>query len=273
MKDKFSGIFEVTKDFFKNYYKIIGEAAVLVALVAICSVTLVTRISETHQTTGIILSLSDVSTDKEAFAGNVCEAKGITYTDMVNVNYETEQLAQIEKTEKQVDEILAARSQNKKDRAAVAALTANRVAPVELNTYDPDFVGEPNVPQVTNTPDVINAGIPRPTEVTMADANGNYGYVGEFVLTGYCPCAKCCGAYSNPANPTTASGTTAVAGRTIAADTSRFPFGTRLVINGQVYTVEDVGSAIRGNHIDIFFNTHEEALAFGKQYGSVYLAQ
>ena len=44
-----------------------------------------------------------------------------------------------------------------------------------------------------------------------------------------------------------------------------------MVINGIVYTVEDRGGAITGNHIDIFFNTHAEALAWGKRYGDVYL--
>ena len=70
-------------------------------------------------------------------------------------------------------------------------------------------------------------------------------------------------------NPTTASGTTATAGRTIAAP-SNFAFGTQLVINGQVYTVEDRGSAITGNRIDVFFSSHAEALAFGRRSASVY---
>jgi 3D (Asp-Asp-Asp) domain-containing protein len=35
--------------------------------------------------------------------------------------------------------------------------------------------------------------------------------------------------------------------------------------------VEDRGGAINGNHIDIYFNTHEEALEFGCQYANVYL--
>lgn len=89
---------------------------------------------------------------------------------------------------------------------------------------------------------------------------------GTFVITAYCSCAKCCG----KTNGITASGTQATAGRTVAADTSRFPFGTQLVINGQVYTVEDRGSAIHGNRIDIFFNSHAEALAYGRQTAEVY---
>lgn len=46
------------------------------------------------------------------------------------------------------------------------------------------------------------------------------------------------------------------------------PFGTKLLINGNVYVVEDRGTSY--GHVDIFFNTHSEALAFGRQYADVY---
>lgn len=257
---------ETTKEFSEKYSNIIGASLVVVALAALSVVTLANRINEANQSVGIIMSLSDVSSGKEAFAGESFEAKGITYVDMVNVNYETEELAQLEKTEKQVDDILAARSQEKKDQAAVAALTAEHASAADYNSYDPS---EEN-PASTTVAIAPTVGL---TEVTYADENGSYQYLGEFTLTGYCPCAICCGKWSNPSNPITASGTTPAAGRTVAADTSRYPFGTKLMINGQIYTVEDVGGAIKGNHIDIYFNSHEEARAFAKQYGSVYLVQ
>ena len=44
-----------------------------------------------------------------------------------------------------------------------------------------------------------------------------------------------------------------------------------MIINGQLYTVEDRGGAIQGNHIDIYFDTHQEALNFGKQEADVFL--
>ncbi len=94
-----------------------------------------------------------------------------------------------------------------------------------------------------------------------------YTYVGEFKITGYCGCASCCG----KTNCITASGTRATAGRTIAADTSRFPFGTKLKIGDHVYTVEDRGGAIHGNRIDIFFSSHSEALQWGVRYCDVYV--
>lgn len=80
-------------------------------------------------------------------------------------------------------------------------------------------------------------------------------------VSAYCPCAKCCG----KTNGITASGTKATAKRTIAAP-KNYAFGTKIEIAGMgVYTVEDRGGAITGNKIDVYFNTHQEALQFGRR--------
>lgn len=110
-------------------------------------------------------------------------------------------------------------------------------------------------------------------------ATSEYTCAGEYIVTAYCPCVKCCGTWS-AGHPTrigtdyiqkTASGTIPTAGRTIAADTSVLPFGTVVVIDGLEFVVEDRGSAIEGNRIDIFFETHEEALNWGKQTKMIYI--
>lgn len=82
-----------------------------------------------------------------------------------------------------------------------------------------------------------------------------------YKVTAYCSCAKCCG----KTNGVTAMGTKASAGRTVAAS-AKFAFGTKLNINGHTYTVEDRGGAIQGNKIDIYVNSHAEALAWGVRY-------
>ena len=82
-----------------------------------------------------------------------------------------------------------------------------------------------------------------------------------YKITAYCPCSKCCGKTTGR----TASGTKATAGRTVAAS-SKFAFGTKLNIGGHIYTVEDRGGAINGNKIDIFVNSHSEALQWGVRY-------
>nr|WP_295277256.1 hypothetical protein [uncultured Blautia sp.] len=87
-------------------------------------------------------------------------------------------------------------------------------------------------------------------------------YLGNFTLTAYCNCAQCCGTAGN----LTASGTVPAAGRTVAM--AGVPFGTQLLINGNVYTVEDLGTPY--GHVDIYFGSHSEALAFGLQSAEVY---
>ena len=83
----------------------------------------------------------------------------------------------------------------------------------------------------------------------------------EMILTAYCPCAKCCG----NSNGITASGTKAKQGRTVAVDPRYIPYGTEIIIDGQTYIAEDCGGSIKGNRLDIYFDSHREALSFGKQ--------
>lgn len=93
-------------------------------------------------------------------------------------------------------------------------------------------------------------------------SSGQGTYLGNFVLTAYCNCAQCCGTAGNA----TASGAMPTAGHTVAM--AGVPFGTQLLINGTVYTVEDLGTPY--GHVDIYFDSHAEALSFGLQYADVY---
>ena len=94
--------------------------------------------------------------------------------------------------------------------------------------------------------------------------------LGVFRITHYCSCSICCGPY---ANGITATGVTAVTNHTIAVSPSQIPYGSRVVINGQVYVAEDCGSAIVTNCIDVYVASHDEALAKGVFYTEVYLVQ
>lgn len=113
------------------------------------------------------------------------------------------------------------------------------------------------------------------------------GKGGDILVTGYCNCGKCCGwergwfgfgapVYSSgplKGKPkkvgVTASGTKAHRG-TIAADPKLFKFGTVLDVPGYGRgVVEDIGSAIKDNHIDVWFPTHEEALRWGRKWVKV----
>lgn len=92
--------------------------------------------------------------------------------------------------------------------------------------------------------------------------------LGTFKITGYCNCERCSGGHN-----LTFSGTVPTPNHTVSADLSRYPLGTKLKIDGIVYTVEDMGSSVNGNTLDIFYSTHEEALAKGTYTTEVFLIQ
>ena len=87
-----------------------------------------------------------------------------------------------------------------------------------------------------------------------------------FKATAYCSCEKCC-----DKDPTdkwygiTATGKKAQWG-TVAVDKRVVKLGSKLRIKGfpnTVFRAEDVGGAIKGKHIDVWFPSHSEALEFG----------
>lgn len=93
-----------------------------------------------------------------------------------------------------------------------------------------------------------------------------------FIATAYCSCTKCCGKWglNRPTDVNgnsivlTASGAIATANHTVSADISVLPFGTVIEIEGYgIYTVEDTGSAIIGNRLDVYYDSHELALKSG----------
>gem|GEM_PF-1364220 len=80
-------------------------------------------------------------------------------------------------------------------------------------------------------------------------------------VTFYCACMECCG----KTNAITASGEHATAGVTVAA-ASNILFGTRIWIEGYgERVVQDRGGAIGLNRLDVYVNTHEEALSHGSR--------
>ena len=90
--------------------------------------------------------------------------------------------------------------------------------------------------------------------------------LGTFRLTAYCSCSECCGQW---ADGITYTGTEATPDRTVAVDPTVIPLGSTVLIDGQEYVAEDIGGAIKGARIDIFFPTHQAALQFGVQYAEV----
>lgn len=118
----------------------------------------------------------------------------------------------------------------------------------------------------------VSAETTSPAQTDTSDSENTAGaneisttYLGNFKLTAYCSCAKCCGKWAAYAGMT-ASGAHATEGVTVAM--GGVPFGTQLVINGHTYTVQDRGTPY--GHVDVYFSDHQAAVQFGLQYADVY---
>lgn len=101
--------------------------------------------------------------------------------------------------------------------------------------------------------------------------DNDYFVAGEiWQITAYCGGSCCCGEF---ADGITASGHKIKKGDKFVAAPPDTPFGTLLSIkgyaNGLPVPVRDRGGAIKGNRIDVFFDTHKKALAWGVQYFEV----
>ena len=99
---------------------------------------------------------------------------------------------------------------------------------------------------------------------TAESANYTKGAsLGKFQLVGY------------SGDGMTYSGAKTQAKHTIAADLTVLPLGTKIFIGDTVYTVEDIGSGVKGKMVDIYFDTMAEARALtqkGRVYEEVFVA-
>lgn len=116
-------------------------------------------------------------------------------------------------------------------------------------------------PQVTER---VSGELDESWEKVGEELGESWENLGDFTVTAYCGGECCCGVWADE-DCTTASGAKAVEGVTIAADTNILPFGTEIRLGGNTYTVQDTGGAIRGSRLDLYFDSHEDALAFGVQ--------
>jgi uncharacterized protein YabE (DUF348 family) len=93
-------------------------------------------------------------------------------------------------------------------------------------------------------------------------------YTADFASTGKRPGDKGFGK--------TATGTTARRDpngySSVAVDPRVIPYGTKLYIEGYGYAIaEDTGGAIKGNTIDVFFNSRSECMNWGRRSVNVYI--
>lgn len=103
--------------------------------------------------------------------------------------------------------------------------------------------------------------------IEEAESEESLIYAGEWTITFYCQCEKCCGrwAWSN----STASGREPIPWYTVAAGES-FPFGTVLYIEGFGY-MEVMDRGVPDGWADIYVSSHGEIPSYGMTTRSVYI--
>lgn len=207
----------------------------------------------THDTEGSNTDAGTVSTDtgsemlgvslpEEADAGDITggdseSTEGTEYADEANEYYDAAQEIPVEEyVEEPVEEIPAP----------------------EESTFVEESVAEPE-------PIVEEPVAEEPVVEEPADDGGWIYYSPSSRITHYCWCSSCNGrAYQN-----TASGVPPTAFYTCAAGPS-IPFGTEVLINGNVYVVQDRGVA--DDQFDIFVGEdHQLALDMGMYYAEVWI--
>lgn len=91
----------------------------------------------------------------------------------------------------------------------------------------------------------------------------------EMNVSGYCPCSKCCESWSTVYPRRTASGHVIKKGDRFVAAPRSYKFGTIMTIpgynNSKRVVVEDRCGAIKSNKLDLYFDTHQEALNWGRR--------
>lgn len=147
--------------------------------------------------------------------------------------------------------------------AKTAAVESAMTKPVPLAIAAP-IVEQPTVELLRDLTPTVAAVVPKivvpvftkPAQRTV-----------KMQVTAYCACSKCCGP---DAIGLTASGKDVSynSGRFVAAD-KQFAFGTNLIIpgynDGKPVEVQDRGGAIKGNKLDVFFASHQDALEWGRR--------
>lgn len=91
--------------------------------------------------------------------------------------------------------------------------------------------------------------------------NGLKAQYMTFTVTAYDDCEQCQGIWVGH----TSTGATPTPNRTIAVDPNLIPYGSLVIMDGVMYVAEDTGGSIKGNRLDVFVGSHEEAVQFGKQ--------
>ena len=158
---------------------------------------------------------------------------------------------------------------------ALTEVYEDLVIPENANKSEPERIENSTIKTIPTVAKVNN---------TIASVPTEYEKVLPMSATAYCLCKKCCGkAETHPAYGYTASGYKITPGtndKVIAVDTSIIPLGTKVYVEGlngassYGYAVAaDTGSAIKNMKIDLYMDSHQEALNWGFKKVNVYIVE
>jgi 3D (Asp-Asp-Asp) domain-containing protein len=228
-----------------------------------------------------------------AFAAETAETADTTDTAEISETTESSEMETEEDTEEGSSVVLASGAwTGKKNGAHKAASTQNQTS----ETLAADSAEEDTDNDLSDTTDHTSADSqtaadtqasadthtskePHTSEnASASDVESDNSYtdysvqtglisLGAFRTTAYCPCYACSEGYGRH----TSTGTIAKANHTIAVDPRVIPYGSKVMINGTVYTAEDRGGAVKGHHIDIFYDTHAQTRQYGSRNVEVFL--
>ena len=149
-------------------------------------------------------------------------------------------------------------------------LSAMRAQAAETVSIPPRavYVG----PITEAAPEALPEAVNEVPVATMPDAmmvepvGERWESLGKWKLSFYCPCRQCSSGWGHQ----TSSGATCVEGVTVAC--AILPAGTRVKIDGYgERIVQDTGAGVRGQHLDVFMESHSECLRHGLKYREVWI--
>ena len=144
----------------------------------------------------------------------------------------------------------------------------SRITLLSTTVTEADTVSQPalNESEIRAEPEQPGPNNTMNNPIDNSKQSGEWQTV-QMRVTAYCPCPKCCGEYSDGV---TASGHKIRLGDAFVAADNKYSFGTEMIIagykNGEPVKVLDRGGVIRGNRLDVFFHSHEEALKWGVRH-------
>lgn len=140
---------------------------------------------------------------------------------------------------------------------------------VEAQAEEVETEEESTVDQVSSQeePEEVEAPV-----IEEAEPQEEFEDLGEFTLTAYCGCEKCCGQWASSGTVIGSGGVPLIQGIHCASPLKN---GTTVMIEGYgIYEVQDstadwIAEKYNGKIIDIYFENHDDALAFGKRTANV----